>query len=138
MYQEKSFALANLPLQARWPSDTATATNWRLKMINEKENLHKCYNGVRFPSFVKPLPGDRFGSKIMAQGTSGPKLLANYPIYSYTTYDIYDRVIWMNLELEAGGFKTVPVFPIEDLPIEGKVETPTRKKQTQEVARRRG
>ena len=92
-------------------------------MTYKKENLHKCYDGVRFPSFVKPLPGDRFGSKIMAQGSSGPKLLANYPIYSYTTYDIYDRVIWMNLELEAGGFKTVPVFPIEDLPIEGKVES---------------
>ena len=74
----------------------------------------------------------------MAQGSSGPKLLANYPIYSYTTYNIYERVIWMNLELEAGGCKTVPVFPIEDLPIEGEVENPTQKKQMQEVAKRQG
>ena len=133
MYQEKSFALANLPLQARWPSDTATATNWRLKMTYKTENLHKCYDGVRFPNFVKPLPGDRFGSKIMAQGSSGPKLLGNYPIYSYTTYDIYEQVIWMNLELEAGGFKTVPVFPIQDLPIDRKVVSTTERGQRQKA-----
>ena len=105
-------------------------------MTNEKENLHKCYDGVRFPSFVKPLPGDRFGSKIMAQGSSGSKLLANYPIYSYTTYDIYERVIWMNLELETGGFKTVPVFPIRDLPIDRKVVSTTERGQRQKAEAR--
>ena len=107
-------------------------------MTYKTENLHKCYDDVRFPDFVKPLPGDRFGSKIMAQGSSGPKLLANYPIYSYTTYDIYERVIWMNLELETGGFKTVPVFPIRDLPIDRKVENPSQRRQIKEVAKQEG
>ena len=102
-------------------------------MTNEKENLHKCYDGVRFPDFVKPLSGDRFGSKIMAQGSSGPKLLANYPLYFFTTYDIHEKVIWMNLELTAGGFKTVPVFPIRDLPTYWNVESPTERQQKQEA-----
>ncbi len=93
-------------------------------MTYKKEDLHKCYDGVRFPDFVKPLPEDAFGSKIMAQGSSGPKLLANCPIYSYTTYDIYERVIWMNLALEAVGCRAVPVFPIRNLPLEREVKNP--------------
>ena len=99
-------------------------------------DLHKCYAGVIFPDFVKPLANGRFGSKVMAQGTSAPKFLESHPLHTYTTYDIYELVIWINLETKDGKVKTVPVHPNGELPIELKIISPTEARQREAEKKR--
>ena len=38
-------------------------------------DLHKCYAGVIFPDFVKPLANGRFGSKVMSRCGLSPEVL---------------------------------------------------------------
>lgn len=69
---------------------------------------HKCYYGVSFPKFTRPLHS--WGPKLMAQGSSANILLEGKGLYAFT---IYDHYVWMNLSqvirLGLPIIKTVPV-----------------------------
>lgn len=78
--------------------------------------FHKTYDGIRFPYFAKPLAGNQFGTKIMAQSRSAVRFMKNKPLHSFTSYGDHDWV-WMNLETFDGTeVKTKPVRLQNELP----------------------
>ena len=80
--------------------------------------FHHCYDGLRFPSFVSPLKGNEFGSKVMSQGSSAEVFLSDKQLHAYTVYggDL-DGFVWMNLATYDGrGMKARPVRLKEGLP----------------------
>ena len=79
--------------------------------------IHKCYNNVIFPKFVKPLSKGQFGgTSVMIQSRGAINRLQEKGCYSFTYYkDEYPRgFIWMNLpQVNDNEYKSVPVIPIK-------------------------
>ena len=64
-----------------------------------KSIYHKCYDGFRFPRFAKPLNGNQFGTKAMAQSRSAERFLSDKKLHAYTYYaGGLDGFVWMNLQ----------------------------------------
>ena len=62
-----------------------------------KSMFHKCYDGMKFPYFAKPLAPGQFGTKIMAQSRGAVRFLKDKPLHCFTSYGDHGWV-WMNLE----------------------------------------
>jgi hypothetical protein len=62
-----------------------------------KSMFHKCYDGMKFPYFAKPLAPGQFGTKIMAQSRGAVRFLKDKPLHCFTSYGDFGWV-WMNLE----------------------------------------
>ena len=78
--------------------------------------LHKCYEGVVFPNFVKPLNKHQFGTKIMAQSTSAISRLKGKKLFTKIKFSEHDDWIWMNLDTyDCSGYKVVPVKLVKHL-----------------------
>ena len=83
-----------------------------------KSMFHSCYDGLRFPSFVSPLSGNQFGTKVMAQSRSAEAFLSDKALHSYTCYgEGSDGFVWMNLQsFDGQKIKARPVRLNKDAP----------------------
>ena len=79
--------------------------------------IHKCYNNVIFPDFVKPLETNQFnGTDIMMESWSAQGALKGKSCYAFTHFR--NRYpfghVWMNLhKINTGEYAAVPVKPIK-------------------------
>ena len=94
---------------------------WRGKVTNSalvKSLFHSCYDGLSFPSFVSPLKGDEFGTKVMSQGRSAEAFLSDKKLHAYTVYGSgLDGFVWMNLaSFDGREIKARPVRLHKDVP----------------------
>ena len=77
-----------------------------------KSIYHKCYDGLRFPSFVKPLESNQFGTKVMAQSRTAERFLSDKRLHAYTYYaGGLDGFVWMNLQTFDG--KSIKARPVQ-------------------------
>ena len=78
--------------------------------------IHKCYNNVIFPDFVKPLETGQFnGTDIMMEAGSAQGALKGKNCYAFTHYRNRYPLghVWMNLRrVNEEEFTAVPVKPI--------------------------
>ena len=74
---------------------------WRGKVSHSatvKSIFHSCYDGFCFPSFVSPLRGNEFGTKVMSQGRSAEAFLSDKKLHAFVVYGGgLDGFVWMNL-----------------------------------------
>ena len=94
---------------------------WRGKVTNSalvKSMFHPCYDGLRFPSFVSPLKGNEFGTKVMSQSRSVESFLSDKKLHAYTVYGGgSDGFFWMNLaSFDGREIKARPVRLHKDAP----------------------
>jgi hypothetical protein len=78
--------------------------------------IHKCYNNVIFPSFVKPLETGQFnGTEIMMESWSAQGALKGKNCYAFTHFRNRYPLghVWMNLrKVNTEEYAAVPVKPI--------------------------
>ena len=78
--------------------------------------VHKCYNNVIFPDFVKPLETGQFnGTDIMMEAGSAQGALKGKSCYAFTHFRNRYPLghVWMNLhKLNTDEYAAVPVKPI--------------------------
>lgn len=80
--------------------------------------FHHCYDGLRFPSFISPLKGNEFCSKVKSQGRSAEAFLSDKQLHAYTFFGRGEEgFVWMNLASYDGhDIKARPVRIKEGLP----------------------
>ena len=91
---------ASVSWEAKWIHSTHSqaAEAWHETFLIETESMfHKCYHGMKFPYFAKPLAPGQFGTKIMAQSRGAVRFLKDKPLHCFTSYGDHGWV-WMNLE----------------------------------------
>ena len=80
--------------------------------------IHKCYNNVILPSFVKPLETEQFnGTDIMMEAGSAQGALKGKNCYAFTHFRNRYPLghIWMNLhKINTEEYAAVPVKPINE------------------------
>ena len=78
--------------------------------------IHKCYNNVIFPKFVKPLETGQFnGTDIMMESGDAQGRLKGKSCYAFTHYRNRYPLghVWMNLhKLNTNEYAAIPVKPI--------------------------
>ena len=89
----------------------------KLYSANVISLIHKCYNNVIFPNFVKPLDTGQFnGTDIMMESRDAQGALEGKNLYSFIHYRNRYPLghVWMNLhKLNTNEYATVPVKPRE-------------------------
>ena len=88
---------------------------FRLYSANIISLIHKCYNNVIFPNFVKPLETGQFnGTDIMMESRDAQGTLKGKNCYAFTYYRNRYPLghVWMNLhKLNSNEYTAVPVKP---------------------------
>ena len=89
----------------------------KLYSANVISLIHKCYNNVIFPNFVKPLETGQFnGTDIMMESRNAIGALKDKDCYSFTHFRNRYPLghVWMNLhKLNSDKYVAVPVKPSE-------------------------